>query len=134
MNQLQLDQIVEHIDDAFGEELPFSGRDLNTQDRDVLERVFGDQGYQSYLQDQVNRQIIRDYLTNAVVLGYVTEHRISGFARQLGTREERAALSLHMLMCAVEQAGELLATDDSQGLTILKPKPGAPPHMTLIRN
>ena len=134
VNQLQLNQIVEHIDHAFGEELPFSGRELNGQDREALKRVFGDDGYQAYLQDQVNRQIIRDYLTNAVVLGYVPEQTITGFASQLGTCEERAALSLHMLMCAVEQAGELLAIDANQQLKILKPKRGAPPVMTLIQS
>jgi hypothetical protein len=134
VNQLQLNQIIEHIDHAFGEELPFSGRDLNGQDREVLKRVFGDEGYQAYLQDQVNRQIIRDYLTNAVMLGYVPEQTITGFASQLGSREERAALSLHMLMSAVEQASELLATDSQHQLKILKPGPGAAPFMTLIKS
>lgn len=131
---MQLNQIIEHIDHAFGEELPFSDRDLNGQDREVLKRVFGDEGYQAYLQDQVNRQIIRDYLTNAVMLGYVPEQTITGFASQLGSREERAALSLHMLMSAVEQAAELLATDGHQQLKILKPRPGAAPFMTLIKS
>jgi hypothetical protein len=130
---LQLNQIIEHIDQAFGEELPFSTRELDGQDREVLHRVFGDQGYQSYLQDQVNRQIIRDYLTNAVLLGFVAEQRLLGFGRQLASREERAALSLHMLMSSVEQAGELLEEDHAQSLKILNPLPGAPPYMKLIK-
>ena len=131
---MQLNQIVDHIDQAFGEELPFSARELDGQDRDVLQRVFGDQGYQAYLQDQVSRQIIRDYLTNAVLLGYVAEQRLLGFGRQLASRDERAALSLHMLMSSVEQAGELLEEDHLQSLKILKPVPGAPPFMKLIKS
>lgn len=130
---MQLNQIVDHIEQAFGEELPFSARDLDGQERDVLQRVFGDQGYQAYLQDQVNRQIIRDYLTNAVLLGYVSEQRLLGFGQQLACQEERAALSLHMLMSSVEQAGELLQEDHAENLKVLKPAPGAPPYMKLIK-
>ena len=62
---MRLDTLVQQIETAFGETPPFTSEGLAEADRDVLLRVFGDQGYQVYLQDQVNRQIIRDYLTNA---------------------------------------------------------------------
>jgi hypothetical protein len=132
--QLQLEQLVERIDLAFGDELAFSAKAVSPDDREVLLRVFGDEGYQEYLQDQVNRQIIRDYLTNAVVLGFVTEQALEAFGAHLGSREARSSLSLHMLMSSVEQAGELLARGVPSKLELLKSEPGSPPHMRLIRN
>ena len=66
---LQLDEITRRINLAFGEDLPFSRAELVEDDLQALERVFGDEGYQQFLQDQVNRQIIRDYLINAILLG-----------------------------------------------------------------
>jgi hypothetical protein len=56
---LQLEDITARIDRAFGDELPFSRRELGDGDLKTLYRVFGDVGYQHYLQDQVSRQIIR---------------------------------------------------------------------------
>lgn len=131
---MQLEQLVERIDHAFGEELPFSAEVVSAGDREALMRVFGDQGYQTYLQDQVNRQIIRDYLTNAVVLGFVSEEGLDSIDKYLGNREARSSLSLHMLMSSVEQAGELLANGVPHALEKLKPAPGSPPHMRLIRS
>lgn len=134
MNQLQLNQIVERIDHAFGEELPFSARDLTGEDKGVLKQVFGDDGYQSYLHDQVNRQIIRDYLTNAVMLGFVPEQRLAAVARLVATAESRATLSLHMLMSSVEQAAELLDAREPERLRKLKSGVKLPPYIKLIRS
>lgn len=134
MNQLQLNQIVERIDHAFGDELPFSARDLTVEDRGALRRVFGDEGYQSYLHDQVNRQIIRDYLTNAVILGYIPEHRLTAVADLVGSSESRATLSLHMLMSSVEQAAELLDAREPEKLRKLKSGAKLPPYIKLIRS
>ena len=134
MNQLQLDQIVGRIDDAFGDELPFSDRTLTTQDRDLLLQVFGDGGYQDYLHDQVNRQIIRDYLTNAVMLGFLPEQQLAGVERLVASVEGRASLSLHMLMNSVEQAAELLAEPKPECLKKLKSGVDLPPYIKLIRS
>ena len=62
---MQLDEIVNWINAAFGEVTPRPAY----SDVEALKKIFGNSGYQRYLQDQGNRQIIRDYLTNAVVLG-----------------------------------------------------------------
>ena len=134
MSQMQLEQIIERIDRAFGQDLPFSGRTLNLEDLDVLGRVFGDDGYQSYLQDQVNRQIIRDYLTNAVLLGHLAEDQLAGFSRRVATQEGRSTLSLHMLMSSVSQAGELTEAGTGVKLEKLAPDSPAHPHIKLVRN
>ena len=134
MNQLQLDEIVGRIDGAFGEELPFSDRALTDQDRDLLRQVFGDGGYQDYLHDQVNRQIIRDYLTNAVMLGFLPEQGLASLGQLVATVEGRASLSLHMLMNSVEQAAELLAEPAPERLKKLKSGADLPPYIKLIRS
>lgn len=131
---MQLDEIIERIESAFGQSLPFSERPLVEEDLEVLQRVFGDDGYQSYLQDQVNRQIIRDYLTNAVLLGVLSEGRLAAFADQVATEEGRAALSLHMLMSSVEDADDLPVNGSIEVLEMLQPVPGSPPHMKLVPN
>jgi hypothetical protein len=135
LEQLQLDRLVEHLEGAFGEELPFSTGELSAGQVDMLRQVFGDDGYQSYLQDQVNRQIIRDFTVNAVMLGFVPEQGISSISRQIATREGRAALSLHMLMSSVEQAAELLAaTQEPEQLSRLKAGVKLPPYIKLIHS
>ena len=131
---MHLDQIVERIDQAFGGELPFSGQPLEPTDQEALNRVFGDAGFQDYLQDQVNRQVIRDYLTNAIVLGYLTEEALAPFTRQMGRVEGRSALSLQMLMSSVEQAGDLAAAVGHDRLVSLdQDKPG-PQHIRLVHS
>lgn len=131
---MQLDEIIEQIESAFGQALPFSESPLLEQDVEVLQRVFGDEGYQVYLQDQVNRQIIRDYLTNAVLLGVLSEGRLAAFADQVATEAGRAALSLHMLMSSVEDANDLPLNSGVEVLELLQPEPGSPPHMKLVPN
>lgn len=133
MEQLQLDRLVEQLEGAFGEELPFSTGELSLGQVDVLRQVFGDDGYQSYLQDQVNRQIIRDFTINAVMLGFLPEQGITGISAQVATREGRAALSLHMLMSSVEQAAELMGPQESEPLQKLKPGLKLPPYIKLIQ-
>ncbi len=134
MEQLQLDRLVEQLDGAFGEELPFSSSDLSVAQVETLNQVFGDHGYQGYLQDQVNRQIIRDFLVNAVMLGFLTENCMAGISGQMATREGRAALSLHMLMSSVEQAAELVASKDSDRLQQLNPVVKRPSYIKLIQS
>ena len=135
MDQLQIDEIVERIDDSFGEELPFSAGALTETDIDVLQRTFGDVGYLDYLDDQANRQIIRMYLTNAVILGYLPEMRLGAYSRQMVTREGRAALSLHFLMSSVEDSDKLPLDSESQKLCNLRPdEPGSPPYLRLIQS
>ena len=134
MSQIQLEQIVEQIDQAFRQELPFSGRTLNLEDLDVLGRVFGDEGYQGYLQDQVNRQIIRDYLTNAVLLGYLEEGDLPGFSRHLATEEGRSSMSLHMLMSSVSEARQLTPENKPERLKNLGSDGSPHPHIRLVRS
>ena len=107
MDQVELDAIVAGIEAAFGDSPPLSSRGLEEADLAMLERVFGDSGFQRYLQDQVNRQIIVDYLTNATVVGFVRHEQLERIVRHAGTPESRGWLALHMLMNSVEDAAEL---------------------------
>lgn len=132
MDQLQIDNIVRRIDRSFGEELPFIARALTETDIEVLQRIFGDEGYQRYLDDQANRQIIRVYLTNAIILGFIPESRIDTYAHQVETSEGRAALSLHMLMSSVEEAANLPVDPEPEELKSLRPEPDSPPHLRII--
>lgn len=118
---MQLDEITTRIDRAFGEELPVSRQPLEESDLKTLEHVFGDDSFQHYLQDQVCRQIIRDYLTNAVLLGHLSPVDLESFADQVKTLEGRSLLSLHMLMTSVEDAATLPAAGVSASLKPLKP-------------
>lgn len=131
---MQLEQLVERIESAFGEDPSLAGEEISAQDRAALNRVFAQGGYQGYLQDQVNRQIIRDYLTNAVILGHVSEQGLEQIGEQAASREGRSSLSLHMLMSSVEEAGELLTRGVPSRLEKLEPGPDSPPHMRLIRS
>ena len=134
---MQLDEIASQINQAFGDDLPFSRRELVDGDLQTLERVFGDEGYQQYLQDQVNRQIIRDYLTNAFLLGHLGADQLQGLASHVETLEGRSALSLHMLMMSVEDASALPGTCVPTSLKPLRPprpSPDASPTLTLVPN
>jgi hypothetical protein len=132
--KLHLDQIIERIERAFGAPQPFSSPAATAQDAEVMERIFADDDYQVFLQDQVNRQVIRSYLANAVVLGFLSEGQLGAFAEQLATSEARAALSLHMVMSSVEEANALVPGDSPEVLEPLRPASGGPPHMKLVPN
>lgn len=132
VNELQLEEIIDRIERAFGEAPPLSAEPLSPEDLSVLERLFSDDAYQSYLQDQHNRQIIRDYLTNAVILGVFEKERLADFFEQLATEEGRGTLSLHMLMTAVEDAASLASGDAAQTLTPLEPAEDSPPFIKLV--
>jgi len=123
---------VEQIDSSLGEELPFSARALCDEDIAVLRRVFGDVGYQDYLDDQANRQIIRTYLTNAVILGFLPESHIDTYSEQIETSEGRASLSLHILMHSVEDAANLPLEPEPEKLKNLRIEPGSPPHLKIV--
>jgi hypothetical protein len=119
---LQLDEINSRINQAFGKDLPIARGTLLADDKAVVEKVFTDDVYQQFLQDQVNRQIIRDYLINAIMLGYLEADRLDGLAAQVATIEGRSALSLHMLMSSVEEAGSLPGACIPSSLRPLNPQ------------
>lgn len=126
---MHLDEIVSWIDAAFGDVSPTP----ESPEEEALKRIFGDRGYQRYLQDQVNRQIIRDYLTNAVVLGVISVGGLAAFATQIVSEEGRATLALYMLMSSVEEAKDLPAVNgDIEVLKPLKPTVGNHPHIKLV--
>ena len=128
---MQLDEIVDWIDGVFGEVAPAPEQ----ADVATLRDVFGDPGYQRYFQDQVNRQIIRDYLTNAVVLNVITVGGLTAFSSQMVSEEGRSALALYMLMSSVEEAKDLPAINtEVEVLKPLKPQPGEHPHIKLVPN
>jgi len=132
VKQLQLDALVERIEQAFGEELPVTDQPLSDEEGEILGKVFRHAAYHSYMQDQVNRQIIRDYLVNAVVLGCISDESLAAVSRQAVSSEGRSSLSLHMLMKSVEAANEIPPEADSAGLKALRPVPGSPPHMVIV--
>ncbi len=131
---MNLDTIVQRIEEAFGSTLPSPASPLQDGDLEVLARLFGDDGFQDYLQDEISRQIIRDYLTNAVILGFIRVENLDGLGELVDTPEHRAALSLHMLMSSVEEAASLLEGGISGELTRLEPAPDLPPNIHLVRN
>lgn len=129
--ELHLDEITNWIDGAFGAEL-----DCDTDAQQAaLEGALGSDGYQRFLRDQVNRQIIRDYLTNALVLGVITEGALAAFATDLATEEGRSVLSLYMLMSSVEEARDLpVGHGDVVSLKPLRPEEGDRSHIKLVPN
>lgn len=126
---MQLNEIIEWVDGAFGAE----GQTIDVSDVEALEKLFAGDGYQRYLQDQVNRQIIRDYLANAVLLGVLSESGLPAFAVQLASEQGRSALALHMLMCSVDDALDLIPVDNEvEVLTPLKSRSDDRPHIKLV--
>ena len=128
---MHLDEIVNWIDGIFGDESPVTEHAHAV----TLRGVLGDQGYQRYFQDQVNRQIIRDYLTNAVVLGVISVGGLAAFASQMVTEDGRSALSLYMLMSSVEEAKDLPAiNNEAEVLKPLRPQAVEHSHIKLVPN
>ncbi len=132
MNPVHLDEVVQRIERAFGEELPLTDHSLGEVDAAVLQRVIRHPAYRAYLQDQVNRQIIRDYLVNAVMLGCISDESLCALSGVAGSFSGRSQLSLHMLMKSVQAANEIPRELDSEGLKALRPVPGSPPHMVIV--
>ena len=110
-----------------------TGQQLNESDDDAFRRVLTDPAYQTYLQDQVNRQIIRDYLTNAVLLGCIADDRFAVLAQQAATAKGRASLSIHMLMHSIEEANDI-PLNAGAALKQIRRAPGSPPQLELIPN
>lgn len=128
---MQLNEIIDWVDGAFGS----GDQVVGACDVGALEELFAAEGYQRYLQDQVNRQIIRDYLANAVLLGVLSEAGLPAFALQLSTEEGRSALALHMLMCSVDDALDLIPLESEiEALTPLTPRSEERPHIKLVPN
>lgn len=132
MNQLQLNEIVHRIESCFGDQLPLTSQAVGEFEQDVLDRLLKDEAYQTHLQDQFNRQIIRDYLVNAVVSGGITDENFSALSQLAQSIEGRASLSLYMLMSSVDAANELLPEIDLKGLRQMRPLVGSPPHMVIV--
>jgi hypothetical protein len=132
---VHLDEIVNWIDRAFGEEFQEYALE-ERQDVETLRQFLGSEGYQRHFRDQVNRQIIRDYLTNAVVLGVITEGGLAAFASQIDSEEGRATLALYMLMSSVEDARDLPPVNGGveplKPLQAEKPVPGDRSHIKLV--
>tara|TARA_B100001540_G_scaffold199922_2_gene176106 strand:+ start:2911 stop:3312 length:402 start_codon:yes stop_codon:yes gene_type:complete len=129
---VHLDEIIGWIDRAFGNEPAVY--DCAVPDGvETLRSLLGDEGYQRYQRDQVNRQIIRDYLTNAVVLGIISEGGLAAFAAPLSSEEGRSTLALYMLMSAVEDAAALPPVcGELEVLKPLEPQPGDRSHIKLV--
>ena len=126
---MHFDEIVDWIDSAIGLESPA----CESGEIDALNRIMGSTGFKRYMQDQVNRQIIRDYLTNAVVLGEITTGGLAAFAPQMASEESRATLALFMLMSSVEEAKDLpMASGDAGILKPLEPQPKPRPNIKLV--
>lgn len=130
---MHLDEITNWIDGAFGEQMPATGE----SQKQALQSALGDDGYQRHMRDEINRQIIRDYLTNAVVLGVISECGLAAFAPELETEEGRAVLSLYMLMSSVEEACDLPLSGGGQVISLeplVSPQPGDRSHIKLVPN
>jgi hypothetical protein len=135
MTTVNLDQILSTIDQAFGAQLPFLQRELLPEELTALDGVFGDEGFQRFLQDEVNRQIIRDYLVNAVRLELISSRGLDECLQQSGSEDERSLLSLHMLMCSVEEAEDVARHTRLSKLQALKlqEKSPTPTHIEIVR-
>jgi len=132
VNQLQLNEIVQRIEHSFGEDISIAEHALGEADSEALTRVFHNEAFQPYVQDQVNRRIIRDYLVNAVLLGCISDQSFSALSSQAVSVEGRSILSLHMLMKSVEAANDIPFEAGRELLTELRPEPGSPPHMVIV--
>jgi len=132
LEQVQIDAIVRDIEVSFGPETPFSDKSLTKVELDSLESVFGDAGFQEYLQDQVHRQIIRDYLTNAVLLDCIDETGFSSLLQRASTIEGRSSLSLHMLMRSVEEAKDIPVYASQGEWRLLRDSASTRPQLELI--
>ena len=132
---VHLDEIIGWIDRAFGTDEALRDSPATATQLESLQGLLGEDAYQRYLRDQVNRQIIRDYLTNAVVLGVISEGGLAAFAAPMSTEEGRSTLALYMLMSAVEDAADLPpACSDLEVLKPSKVSPGDRSHIKLVPN
>jgi len=129
---VQLDEIIEWIDRAFDAEMLAVQPEAEAGER-TLRRILGSEPYQRYLRDQVNRQIIRDYLTNAVVLGVISEGGLAAYAGHIASEEGRSTLALYMLMSAIEDAADLPPVNgELEPLKPLATPPGDRSHIKLV--
>lgn len=131
---LQLEKLVQRIDNSFGEELRFSEKRLQPDELALLSKLFADDGFQRFLQDQVSRQIIRDYAVNALRQGYIEEDDLDALGSAVATVDGRSAVSLFMLMSALEDAPLFCRERVMEELEALQPGPDDPPHIEIVRN
>jgi len=129
VKHVHLDELVLRIEQGFGEDLPLPASET---DRDAVVRLLQHPGFAPFLQDQINRQIIKDYLVNAVMLDCITEDNFAALSRQSGSDEGRCTLSLQMLMKSVEAANEIPSEIHKVERKALQAMPGSPPHMVIV--
>jgi hypothetical protein len=132
VNQLQLNELVHRIEGCFGEELPVTGEPMSPVEQEILDRLIQGEAYRAHAQDQFNRQVIRDYLVNAVVLGAITDENFSALSKLAQSIEGRSSLSLYMLMSSVDAANDLLPDIGLEDLKELRPEAGSRPHMVIV--
>ncbi len=129
---IDLDQIAGAIDDAFGVPLPVAGGATGEAELAALRRAFESDDFQAWLQDEIHRQIIRDYLLNAAQLGLVDDAAMARYRRILASADGRALLALHMVVSPVEHAGSLPDDVLREELHLLRPDGDSP--LQLVRN
>jgi hypothetical protein len=132
VEQLHIDEVLRCIEGWFDDGPEATAVAPNARELQLLRRVFGEKGYGRYLNDQVNRQIIRDYLLNALVLRVITEAELQAIARRAGTAQARAWLSLQMVVNSVEAADQLLCETALDSLQVLEAVPGSPPQLVIV--
>ena len=117
---MQLDDLVNSIERQFGaDEPPCAGP--------------GEHGFEVYLEDQVNRRIIRDFFINAIVLGHLPRDAVIRLGGSMATPQCRGPLAPNLLMMAVEDAASLLRTPPDIDLVPLA-EPADVSHLTLVEN
>ena len=129
---MQINKIADLIEDAFGSDSDPSVSGLSDLENLALQNLIADLRYQPLLDDQTNRQIIRTYLINAVVLGHFPQDLLSAYASHVDTPEGRAAVSLQMLMHPVEHASKLLNQQYSPTLVRINQTRSDPPHLEIV--
>ena len=123
MSEISLDDLIDSIDIAFGAEVPCPREQADTAEL-----------FQEWLHDQVSRQVIRDYLVNAVRLKFLGRSGLGDYLVLLGDPDNRALLSLHMVMSSVEDAALLAADVSGAELVSLEADDPAPVQLELVRS
>ena len=105
---MQLDKIANQITVALGNDLPFMDREPSGAERECLDGVFGDSGFQAYMEDQINRRMITDYLMNAMLQGYIDHFQLAHVLEYCRTPEDRVGVAIQMLMASVTEASSIV--------------------------
>lgn len=76
-------------------------------DDGVMDLILKSDEFDCYVQNQANRQIIRTYLVNARVHGWISDDRFSEFLEKAETSEGRDTLATSIIFSAVPFAQTL---------------------------